>query len=218
MWPFRFVAVLAYGRQYGSLWLFRFRAFRFVTVFVVAISDCGRYDLLPGRLRLVYGQPGGRLFSYWGVRTKPISCIPLFSEFFSIVKTHVSYWIPRLCLTGAAVIQLRWHLSNMNVISNNLRGTFARSKILLIEKLTNRTLVTPPLICLWPSCSIHSIGRSRAMSMDIFWTRTCARCTFYCFKYGAFVYTVRRQRYCEKASLSVWVLQCLASVCEAQLI
>ena len=48
--------------------------------------------------------------------TKPISSVPLFSEFFSIIKTHVSYWISRLYLTGVAAAQLRWHLSNINVI------------------------------------------------------------------------------------------------------
>ena len=48
--------------------------------------------------------------------TKPISSPPLFSEFFSIIKTHLSYWIPRLYLTGVAAAQLRWHLSNIKVI------------------------------------------------------------------------------------------------------
>ena len=54
--------------------------------------------------------------SIWGGVTKPISSVPLFSEIFSIVKTHVSYWISRLYLTGVAAAQLRWHLSNINVI------------------------------------------------------------------------------------------------------
>ena len=48
--------------------------------------------------------------------TKPISSVPLFSEIFSIAKTHVSYWISRLYLTGVAAAQLRWHLSKINVI------------------------------------------------------------------------------------------------------
>ena len=30
---------------------------------------------------------------FWGGVTKPISSVQLFSEFFNIVKTHVSYWI-----------------------------------------------------------------------------------------------------------------------------
>ena len=45
--------------------------------------------------------------------TKPISSVALFSEIF---KTHISYWISRLYLTGVAAAQLRWHLSNINVI------------------------------------------------------------------------------------------------------
>ena len=58
-------------------------------------------------------------FQWWCSRvgvTKPISFVPLFSEFFSIVKTHVRYRISRWYLTGVAAAQLRWHLSNMNVI------------------------------------------------------------------------------------------------------
>ena len=57
------------------------------------------------------------LFSSPGVGvTKAISSVPLFCEFFSIVKTNVSYWISRLYLAGVAAAQLRWHLSNVNVI------------------------------------------------------------------------------------------------------
>ena len=47
---------------------------------------------------------------------KSISSVPLFSQFFSGVRTHVSYWISRLYLTGVAVAQLRGHLSNIHVI------------------------------------------------------------------------------------------------------
>ena len=47
--------------------------------------------------------------------TKPISSVPLFSEFFSIVKTHVRYWISHLYLTGITAAELRWYLSSMNV-------------------------------------------------------------------------------------------------------
>ena len=46
--------------------------------------------------------------------TKPICSVLLFSEFFIIVKTHDSYWIWRLYLTGVAAAQLWWHLSNIN--------------------------------------------------------------------------------------------------------
>ena len=48
--------------------------------------------------------------------TKPIFFVPLFSTFSVIVKTNVSYWIPRLYLAGVAPAQLRWHLTKMNVI------------------------------------------------------------------------------------------------------
>ena len=48
--------------------------------------------------------------------TKPLSSVPLFSGFLSIVKPHVSYWISRLYLAGVAAALLRWHLSNMDVI------------------------------------------------------------------------------------------------------
>ena len=48
--------------------------------------------------------------------TEPISSYPLFFKYFSIVKTHISYLISRLCLTGVTAGQLRGHLSNTNVI------------------------------------------------------------------------------------------------------
>ena len=48
--------------------------------------------------------------------TETISSVPLFSKFFSIVKTHVRYWISHLYLTGVATAELWLHLSNMNVI------------------------------------------------------------------------------------------------------
>ena len=41
--------------------------------------------------------------------TKPIFSVPLFSEFFSIFKTHVRYWISPLYFTDDAAIQLRWN-------------------------------------------------------------------------------------------------------------
>ena len=48
--------------------------------------------------------------------TKPISPVPLFSEFFNNAKTYVDYWISSLYSAGVAAAQLRWHLSNINVI------------------------------------------------------------------------------------------------------
>ena len=35
--------------------------------------------------------------------------------FFNIAKTHISCWISHLYLTGVAAVQLRWHLSIVNV-------------------------------------------------------------------------------------------------------
>ena len=59
----------------------------------------------------------GNAFSITGLGvTKPIFSIPLIVDFFSIVKTHVKYWISRLYLTGIAAAELRWYLSNMDVI------------------------------------------------------------------------------------------------------
>ena len=48
--------------------------------------------------------------------TKPISSVPLFSQFFIIVKTHFNCEISHLYLTGVPAAQLLGHLSNMNVI------------------------------------------------------------------------------------------------------
>ena len=88
----------------------------------------------------------------WGL---PSQFLPFryFLNFFSIVKTHVSYWISRSYLTGVAADQLRgWGWGGggggapvkCKRDSKNVRGIYARSKILLAEKLTNGALVTPP--------------------------------------------------------------------------
>ena len=45
VWLFRFVAVLVYDHL--GLWPFRFLAFRFLAVSIVAVLGWGRYDLLP---------------------------------------------------------------------------------------------------------------------------------------------------------------------------
>ena len=61
------------------------------------------------------------------------------------METHVSDWISRLylacrCRRGSTVVTpVKYECD-----SKNLTNTFARSKILLAEKLTNRALVTPP--------------------------------------------------------------------------
>ena len=82
-------------------------------------------------------------FSSQGVGvTKPISSVPLFSEYFRIIKAHVYYWISRLfdrcrrSLAAVAPVKCRYD-------SNNLRGTFGKSNILLTGKLTNGVIVTP---------------------------------------------------------------------------
>ena len=71
--------------------------------------------------------------------TKQIPPVPLSPRFFIIVETLVTYWIACSYLTGVPAAQLRGHLSNMNV----MQIIFARSKILLTEKLMNGALVTP---------------------------------------------------------------------------
>ena len=81
--------------------------------------------------------------------TEPICSAPLFSSFFRIVETQANYWISHLYLTGVAAAQLWRHLSNMNVIKKNITDTFARSEILLTEKLMHRALVTPTPGWLW---------------------------------------------------------------------
>ena len=42
--------------------------------------------------------------------------LPLFSDFFNVIKTHVSHWISCSYLSGAATIHLQWDMPNMNVI------------------------------------------------------------------------------------------------------
>ena len=62
-----------------------------------------------------------------------------------VTKPNVSYWISRLYLAGVAAAQLRCAMTPVKYEcdSGNLTGTFARSKILLTEKLANGALVTP---------------------------------------------------------------------------
>ena len=54
-----------------------------------------------------------------GYCTKPISSILLFSCFFTVIKTLVTYWISHSYLTGVTAAQLRWHPSNRKVIENH---------------------------------------------------------------------------------------------------
>ena len=68
-------------------------------------------------------------FNWSGVGvTEPISSNMLFSEFFHIVKKTLA---------------IEYHIYKCD--SNNLKGTLEKSKILLMEKLTNWALVPPPL-------------------------------------------------------------------------
>ena len=83
---------------------------------------------------------------------KAISFAPLFSQIFSIAKTHVRYWILRLC----GVIPVKYECD-----SKNLTVTFARSKILLTDKSTNGALVTlTPGMSIW--CLIGKSSRLKA--------------------------------------------------------
>ena len=75
--------------------------------------------------------------------TKTIFSVPLFSKFFQHYQNtgyllNISFISGRCRRSSAAVTPVKneWD-------SNNLKGTFARSKILLAEKLTNGALVTP---------------------------------------------------------------------------
>ena len=82
--------------------------------------------------------------------TKPISPVPLFSEFLALSWTHFRYWIFDRCPCSlAAGTPVKYECDSMN-----LKGTFARLKILLIEKLMNRALVTlAPQGARWSGCS-----------------------------------------------------------------
>ena len=101
--------------------------------------------LLSSRIRGPQQQAGSCILtSCSGVGvTMLIFSAPLFSEFFSIAKAHVSCWISLLifcrCHRSSAVVAPVKYKRD----SNNSRCTFARSKILLTEKSTNAALVTP---------------------------------------------------------------------------
>ena len=77
--------------------------------------------------------------------TKPISSVTLFSDFFqNYQNTHyllkITFIFDRCRRSSAAVAPVKYKCD-----SNNLRITFARSKILLTEKLTNGPLVPPQI-------------------------------------------------------------------------
>ena len=64
----------------------------------------------PTWYNLLGGGGGGVLSQFLSFRYFP---------YFSIVNTHVSYWISRLYLKGVAAAELRQHLSNRDVSKNN---------------------------------------------------------------------------------------------------
>ena len=75
--------------------------------------------------------------------TKPISSDPLISPIFQHCQNtgyllNIIFIFDRCCRTSAAVTPVKYECD-----ANNLTGTFAISKILLTEKLTNGALVTP---------------------------------------------------------------------------
>ena len=73
--------------------------------------------------------------------TKPIASVPLFSQIFFIVKRHllnIAFIFDRCRRSSAAGTPVKYEYD-----SRNLACSFARSKILLTEKLTNGALVTP---------------------------------------------------------------------------
>ena len=57
---------------------------------------------------------GNHFVQGWGLLTNFLRSA--ISDFFSIVKTYVTFQISRLYLTGVTAAELRWHLSNINVI------------------------------------------------------------------------------------------------------
>ena len=90
--------------------------------------------------------------------TKPISSIPLFSQFSLIVKTMVTYWISPY-LAGVTAAELQWHLSNMNVIKKSKR--FARSNHLAYGAINEWSFSNPhpwfwSSLCLASNNSISS--------------------------------------------------------------
>ena len=80
----------------------------------------------------------------WRGVARPISSDPVFSLFFSIVKTHISYGTSRLYLTDAAGCTL-FGLTPVKYECDitNKTGTFTRPKILHTKALANGAFLTP---------------------------------------------------------------------------
>ena len=75
--------------------------------------DC-YWGLMLHRYHVISGN--NHAHTWGGGYTKPIFSVLLFSRFFRIIKTHVTYMISLSYLTGVAAAELRRHLANMNVI------------------------------------------------------------------------------------------------------
>ena len=64
----------------------------------------------------------------------------VFYHSFIIIKSLDSYWTSHRYVTSVTTAQMQWHLSNINVILNDLTDTFAQSKYL--QQKINWALVT----------------------------------------------------------------------------
>ena len=106
-----------------------------------------------------------------------------FQNFLLFIKIHDIYWILCLYLTGVTAAQLWWHLSNIN----KTRCTFARSKNLLTDKLTNRALVNPT-----PGCWAD---RQFPVCVSEWWQYTDDKSSHWIYKktiWGPLQYRIRR--------------------------
>ena len=94
----------------------------------------------PGPRYVVFGDKDGV------GAVKPISYVPIFSHFFYNIKILIFYkkyhvHIDRCRLSLATVTSIKYGCD-----LKNFTCSFTRSKFPVAEKLTNRALVTPPLV------------------------------------------------------------------------
>ena len=83
----------------------------------------------------------------WVGVTNTISPVPSFSQFLGVIKILATHAISRSYLAEIAAVVVTSVKCRCDL--KNLTCKFARSKISLTEKLTNRALVTPPQDMLW---------------------------------------------------------------------
>ena len=108
--------------------------------------------------------------------TEPISSIPLFSRFFTITKTLVTYWISPSYLTGVTTAVLWWHLSNVKVIKKN---NLTRLKISLRKEIQYPPPPPPPPPPGWVPCEPpHAMCRGLATS------GACTQCCWWPMTYA----------------------------------